>query len=205
METLRILSWVSPLLALVLGWKYRRFSLLWNYCLLGLIFDTLTYCIRFVWFPGEQVITLGNLFILIELLAFGLFFYRYVFHRNRLFALSVAAVAVIFVVHTLLNALFKFNLTALVVLPIGYIGCCLLGFNAILKEQKIQRLERSFTFWALVAIFIFAAGAFFVYLVLSQIIDNKAQDVKVIWFSIFTCINILRYLLLGIALYQKND
>lgn len=206
MEVLKNIAWFSPLFPLLLGWRYRRYTPVWIFCLVALSCDTLTYFIKQVWFPDmEHRFNLGNVFALSELLTYGFFFYYYLFDKNRLFLLVVLALSVIFILHTVLNSIYKFNLSGLMILSLFYIGCSLFGFRSILIQQRILRLERSFVFWTLVGIFTFSSGAFFVYLVLSQILYTNQPDVIYIWFLIYASVNILRYLLLGIGLYQKSD
>src|SRR5690606_16243656 len=120
METLRILSWFSPLVALVLGWRYRRFSLLWMYCLLALLIDSLAYMIRFVWKFPFDLPNIGNLFLLMELLIFGKFFYHYLFKKNKLFGCSVLVVSFVFLVHTLMNGVYEQNKIGSLFLLLGY-------------------------------------------------------------------------------------
>lgn len=82
-----------------------------------------------------------------------------------------------------------------------YILYSILGFYAILKEQKIIYLERSWFFWLNVAIIIYASGAFLLFLFKSDLVRINEKFYLKLWNNIFLILNTVKNLLLAVALY----
>jgi hypothetical protein len=111
-----------------------------------------------------------------------------------------------FIIHTsLTKGWFVINRVGTSVLLSIYTLCCIAGFLKILKEQRILHLEKSYQFWANVAILIYSSGAFFIFLAADTIRAENKAAMSQLWGTLFLSLNILKNILLGIALSKKEE
>ncbi|PSK92156.1 hypothetical protein [Taibaiella chishuiensis] len=199
-----LLSTLAPFFPLIAGFRQRS-SIIWWYCLFSLTTDLLTYYLR------QQEIQLslpGNIFAGIEFLCLLFFYKNKVFlRRNTLFYIILASGILFFLTTTSLGpGWFTLNRMGITMFLLLYIVLALTGFYMLLREQNSRSAERSSFFWVNTAVLLFASGAFFMFLYTANI--KSAADKKALsqlWFTLFQVINILKNILLGIALIQKQE
>lgn len=113
---------------------------------------------------------------------------------------------VFFIAHTSFGqGWFVINRTGMCVLLSIYMLTCIAGFHKILKEQKTLHLEHSSFFWVNVAILIYSSGAFFLLLGADTIRAMNKEAITHLWNTLFLPLNILKNILLGIALSKKEE
>ena len=195
----------APLLPLAAGALRRRNNIIWWYCLLSLATDLLTYHLR------EQHIKVslpGNVFAMVEFLCILYFYKNKVFLlRNTLFYSLLTGGLIFFLVTTTQGAgWLKLNRIGISIFLFIYIALTLAGFYTLVKEQQISFIEQSSFFWINTAILLFAAGAFFMFLATANIRTSADRAALTqLWGTLFQVINILKNILLGIALIQKQE
>lgn len=201
---LLLISILSPLIPLVTGYRQARRNPLWWYALICILSDTSIFIVKralhlnFAW--------IANLFVIAELFLFIMYFKSKVFRKNTLLYYLLFASFLFFTVHTsLTKGWFIVNRTGISVLLGIYMLCCIAGFYKILKEQKILHLEQSSLFWSNVAILIYASGAFFLFLVADTLRAENKVAMGQLWGTLFLSLNILKNILLGIALSKKEE
>lgn len=198
------LSTLAPLLPLGTGIK-RRSNLLWWYCLFSLTTDLITYYLRWKLDTGNAIP--GNIFALVEFSCILFYYKNKVFRKDTLFYILLTGGYLLFLFTTGYGSGWtRLNRIGICIFLISYMALALTGFYNIIKEQRTTAIEQSSFFWANTAIFIFAAGAFFMFLATANI-RSKAdgEALSQLWFSLFQVINILKNILLGIALFKKQD
>lgn len=201
---IREVSTLAPLFPLIVGFRKRWGGAIWWYCLASLVTDLLTYYLRM-----QHVTTSlpGNLFALIEFSCILFFYKNKVFQRDTLFYSLLLCGCLFFISSTTFGmGWMQLNRMGISVFLITYILLGLIGFYTLIKEQQHTFVTQSSFFWANTALFLFAAGAFFFFLATAQIrtsTDKKALGQ--LWATLFQTINILKNVLLGIALIKKQE
>jgi hypothetical protein len=197
---LKLLSFLAPLSTLILGWR-QRFTLLWLYAAAGLIIDNTSLLLKHY---GLNYHITGNIFVLLELIIFSLFYHRGVFHRSRIFLLTMCTVAMLFVLHTLWNSVWEINFEGAGYLCVIYIAFGVLGYYNMLQKPEAIYLGRSPLFWINTGVFLYAAANSLLFLFITYLKEESFELVKSIWGLFFTSINILHYVLIGIGLYKMK-
>ncbi|RYD56594.1 MAG: hypothetical protein EOP56_11115 [Sphingobacteriales bacterium] len=200
MEIIKFLSIFSPLLALVAGYR-RRFTLLWYYALAGLFFDLLLLVLK----RGLEVNHLwaANLFVLTEFLLLTFYYREQLFKNRALFSSLVFLGSAFFITTTALKSIFAFNAIGASVFFLAYIIYGILGLYKMLQAQDELFLERSSFFWVNVALIIYASGNFLLFLFMDYLRQHDDKMLLMLWASTFQVLNIIKNMLLGIALSKK--
>jgi hypothetical protein len=148
----------------------------------------------------------ANVFEVIEFTLFLLYYRNKVFTSNALFYIAYGSGILFFLLSTTFNSgWLTLNRPGICVLLVCYISLAILGFYKILKEQKLLQIERSSFFWTNVAILIYSSGAFFLFLGADAIRAIDKQLMIKLWYTLFVSLNILKNILLGIALSKKEE
>lgn len=202
---IRELSTLAPLFPLIVGFRKRWSTVIWWYCVFSLATDLITYYLR--WERNITSSLPGNIFALAEF-SCTLFFYKNkVFRKDTLFYITLLCGCLFFLSTTTFGlGWLKLNRIGISVFLVTYILLALIGFYTLIKEQQVTFVAQSSFFWANTAIFLFAAGAIFMFLATANI-KNKVdrQALTQLWGTLFQTINILKNLLLGIALIKKQE
>ncbi len=177
---------------------------MWWYAFASLGTELATYLIRAFINPKSSLA--GNIFELIEFTLILLYFRNKVSLKDTLFYLLLGSGAIFFILTTTNKGWYKLNREGISTLLLVYIVLSISGFYTMLRQQKILFLEKSSFFWSNVAILIYAAGAFFLFLSTSHI-KNSADRLALtqLWNTLFLSLNILKNILLGIALSKKEE
>ena len=197
-------STLAPLFPLIVGFRKRWSTVIWWYCLISLTTDLLTY-----YFRHQHIATSlpGNIFALAEFSCILFFYKNKVFRKDTLFYITLVCGCLFFLSTTTFGLdWLKLNRIGISVFLVTYILLALIGFYTLIKEQQVTFVEQSSFFWANTAIFLFAAGAIFMFLATANIktkVDRQA--LTQLWGTLFQTINILKNLLLGIALIKKQE
>lgn len=199
-----LLSSLAPLFPIIIGW-HKRFSILWWYALTGLCFDLMPYIskdwfhIGFYW--------LGNVYLGFEYFLLSFYYRNKVFKNKALFLCVFTTGIIIYITYTTCQhgSWLVFNYDATSFFNLYYLILSIIGFYFLLKEQRILFLDHSSFFWVNVAVLISSSGIFFIFLLRNTIeaTDPKAMDI--LWDSVFLSLNILKNILLGIALSKKEE
>jgi hypothetical protein len=202
---IREVSTLAPLFPLIVGFRKRWGSVIWWYCLFSLVTDLVTYYLR--WELHISNALPGNLFALIEFCCILFFYKNKVFHRNTLFYMVLLCGCLFFLGSTTFGmGWMQLNRIGISLFLITYILLGLIGFYTLIKEPQHTFIAQSSFFWANTALFLFAAGAFFFFLATAHIrtsTDKKALGQ--LWATLFQMINILKNVLLGLALIKKQE
>ncbi len=155
----------------------------------------------------HQQLLPGNIFALIEFSCILFFYKSKVFRKDTLFYIILVSGCLFFLVTTTWGlGWLKLNRIGISVFLIAYILLALIGFYTLIKTQQLSFVEQSPFFWANTAIFMFAAGAIFMFLATANITTEADHKALVqLWATLFQTINILKNLLLGIALIKKQE
>jgi hypothetical protein len=199
---LLICSILSPLFPLMYGWR-KRFSILWWYAFASLSTDLITSLFKRVLHRNFE--WQGNVFALIEFTLIAFYYRRKILKSNNQFYIFWTTGLVFFLAYTSFSHhWFSFNGLAISVLLLSYMSLGILGFYTLIKEQKTMFIEQSSFFWANVAIFIYASGTFFLFLLADRLKKNDMNSLMLLWSTVFLSLNILKNGLLGIALSKKT-
>jgi hypothetical protein len=176
---------------------------LWMYVLTGLFFDVLIMILK----RGLHVnhYWAANAFMLSEFLLLSFFYRRKIFKSDRLFYFILLTLSLFFVADTLRRPVFTFNTFGCSIFYITYIGYSFAGMYALLREQKIMFLGSSYFFWANVAIIVYASGSFLLFLFRFYLLNRDIELLRLLWGTFFLPLNILKNIILGIALYKYKD
>lgn len=197
------LSICSPLLPLIAGWS-KRCTTLWYYVLSALSVDLTAYLFKHILHLSYY--WLSNVFVLLEFLFLTYYYKNSIFKNAMLFRIISIAGAIVFLVHTTASVHWlTFNYTASSVLYCYYMVLAIAGFYHLLREKKMLFLEQSQFFWANVAILIYASGNFFIFLLRNSVQASDPKMMMVLWTSVFLSLNILKNVLLGVALSKKTE
>lgn len=200
------ISTLAPLFPLIVGCIRRQGGIIWWYCLISLVTDLATYYIR--WELHLATSLPGNIFALAEFCCILFFYKNKVFHRDTLFYSVLLCGCLFFLASTTFDTgWLKLNRMGISVFLISYILLGLIGFYTLIKEMRVTFVEQSSFFWTNTAIFLFAAGAFFMFLATAniKITAHDREALAKLWATLFQCINILKNILLGIALMKKQE
>jgi len=197
---LTIISLVAPVLTLLLGWR-QRFSLLWFYAAAGLLLDNLSQLLKY-WHLNHHIPL--NVFVLAELICISFYYRRHVFSRSKLFLLFSGALAIGFVIHTLLTDPLVLNFTALGILCTIYIGYGIAGYLSMRGKSEITYLNNSPFFWINTAFFLYATTSCLLFLFATYLKSESWELLLSIWFGFYMIVNILRYIFIGIGLYKTK-
>jgi hypothetical protein len=203
MTILRLASVLSPLIPIIAGRKNRS-SFLWWYALASLLTELATFLIKSYLDPNNSIA--GNLFEIAEYSLLLLYFRNKVSLRDTLFYSLLVCGLTFFILTTSFDkGWFRLNRVGISTLVVVYIALSITGFYTMLKQKKIVFLEKSSFFWANVAILIYSSGSFFLFLSTSHI-TNSADKAALtqLWGTLFVSLNILKNILLGIALSKKE-
>jgi hypothetical protein len=147
----------------------------------------------------------GNVFALIEFTLIAFYYRHKILKSNNRFYIFWTTGLVFFLAYTSFSHhWFSFNGLAISVLLLSYMSLGILGFYTLIKEQKTMFIEQSSFFWANVAIFIYASGTFFLFLLADRLKKNDMNSLMLLWSTVFLSLNILKNGLLGIALSKKT-
>lgn len=198
---LKIVSVISPLLLILICWR-MRFTLLWLYAATGFFIDLVSILLKYVLHTNN--LWLGNVFVLAEFL-FISFYYKKALYRNANLFFGITAIfAFYFIFNTTNKSLFDFNTFGAGIFCILYVIYGLLGFYSQLKQAKPEVLGNSPFFWVNTAIFIYASGTFLLFLFRYYLQEKDLDLFNTIWQTFFPIINIMRYLLIGFALFKTK-
>jgi hypothetical protein len=201
-EIIKLLSIFSPLIALVAGYR-QRFTLLWYYVLAGLFFDLLLPLLK----RGLEVnhFWAGNLFILVEFLMISFYYRERIFRNKLLFGSIVLIGSMFFITSTTVKSVFAFNAFGASVFFFVYIVYGIVGLYKMLQAQNELFLERSSFFWVNVAFIIYASGNFLLFLFMDYLRQHDDKTLLMLWATSFQILNIIKNIVLGIALSKKSQ
>ncbi|CAN5904428.1 hypothetical protein BH11BAC7_BH11BAC7_04530 [soil metagenome] len=193
---LAAISVISPHFILIGCWR-QKFTLLWFYAAAGFITEMLTFIVT-----EKQLI--GNAFLLVEFILVSLYYKKQVFKNITLFAIITTSVSLYFILSTLTKPFDYLNLEDASVFCLVYIIYGLMLFYKFLKKVPPENFQHQLSILGInIAIFVYASGALMLFLFSSlQLIQDK-EDFYFLWGTLFPCLNIFRYSLIAIALYQK--
>lgn len=198
---LLICSILSPFFPLIYGWR-RRFSILWWYAFASLSADLVTSLFKRVLHRNFE--WQGNIFALIEFTLIAFYYRHKIWKADSRFYIFWICGLLFFLGYTSLGHYwFSFNGIAISVFLLSYMSLGVLGFYTLIKEQQTIFIEQSSFFWANVAIFIYASGTFFLFLLADRLKKNDLNSLVLLWRTVFLSLNILKNILLGIALSKK--
>lgn len=198
-----LLSLFTPLFLLMAGPK-RRGSLLWYYmyaCLCtGLCIALLHYAAH------SDYHGLTNSYFLLEFVLLSLYYKKEVFPAETSFHLFSLVFPAAFIFYTSFRAggWSASNYINVCILALYYLLCSLKGFYTLLREQKINFLEKSSFFWANTAVIMYATGIFIIVLLSKKIaLQDRETTIKAGQYT-FLCLYSLKNILIGIALSRKK-
>lgn len=200
MTPLLLLSIFSPLVPLVTGFR-RKNSLLWVYPLVAFFFDLLGSFLK----RGLHVDNgwAANLFMLTEFILLSFLFKDRIFRNSTvLFYLFLTGLSLFFIGYTLTHSVWKFNMLACCPFLLMYLCYGIAGLYALLQKQETTHVERSWFFWFNVAVLVYAAGAFLIYLFKDYLIRIDEEKYMGLWSNVYLLVNITKNILLGVALYH---
>lgn len=202
MELIKFLSILSPLIPIVAGIR-QRYTLLWYYALAGLFFDLLLLLLK----RGLEVNHLwaGNLFVLLEFLLVSLYYRDKIFRSRLLATFVIVAGSVFFTSSTLAGSIYSFNPFGASVFFLTYIIYGILGLYKMLQAQNELFLERSSFFWVNVAFIIYASGNFLLFLFMDYLRQHDDKTLLMLWATTFQVLNIIKNVLLAVALSKKTS
>lgn len=203
MFLLLILSIVSPVFPILAGYKQYRGSLLWVYCLVALFFDLLIFTLRRIIHIG--FLWPGNIFILLELFFLSYYLHQKIFRSFKTAHIPFILLSIFFVTSTLKKSVLVLNSSATSVFYLYYLALALAGFFSMIRNPKSSFIEKSSFFWANSSIFLYASGAFFILLFREAMSRSDNNTFTLLWGTLFLSLNILKNILLGIALLKKED
>lgn len=181
----------------------KHFPLLWFYPLTGFAFDILVSIFKRIGSSGNGWVS--NLFVLTEFIILSFIYRKRVFPNDRVFFLFTGAMVVFFVSTTLNASLVRFNMFGASFFSFSYIVYGLLGFRSILKETDIVSLERYWFFWLNTAVLTYASGTFLLFLFKDYLWAVNEVFYKQLWNSLFQLLNIIKNILLAVALYHYHN
>ncbi len=196
-----LLSLLSPLLTIVMGIK-QRFTLLWYYAATGFIIDNTAQYLKL---KNIEYHWPGNLFLLAEFLFISLFYKKHLYKSKTLFWGVTIPVFIFFILNTIYNSVFEFNMFGAGIFCLVYIIYGLLGFYQLLQRPVIIYLNKIPFFWINLAFFLYSSANCLLFLFGSYLRATDFQLLFTIWGIFFTSINILHYLLIGIALNKTKQ
>lgn len=179
----------------------HRFVLLWYYAIAGLFFDLLILLLKRVLHLNYS--WAGNAFVLTEFVLITAYYSPHFFRRNKALWVLPAIPALYFVTTTWLNGIGKFNAIGASVFCFFFILYGIVGLYKMLQEQRVLFLERSSFFWVNVAFIIYASGNFLLFLFMDYLSQYNDRMLVVLWAASFLMLNIIKNILLGIALSKK--
>lgn len=201
MKLFVIISILSPLFPLIAGFR-RRFTLLWLYVLTGFSFDLLITLIRRVLHWPHYLA--ANLFVLAEFLLVSFIYKDKIFKKPALFYSFTGLLSLFFIATTYEKAVADFNTFGSSFFSFSYIIYGIAGLYTLLQEQKVVFLEKSSFFWVNVAFIIYASGNFLLFLFRYYLQENDLELYKLLWSTFFLSLNVVKNILLGIALSKKT-
>jgi hypothetical protein len=188
---------------------------LWVYAATGLFCDCSAQYLKT---NNHSYHWLGNIFLLLEFLFISFFYRDYIFKRKLFFQIIILTIPLIFILNTWVDSvtilnqfgagvslIIRFNTFAGGILCILYIAYGLLGFYHLLQNPDFTFLEKSPFFIVNVAFFLYASANCLLLLFASYLSKVNLEFLVNTWGNFFTTINILRYLLIGIALYKTKQ
>jgi len=197
---LSVISAVSPLLPIVLGFRNAPKSYIWWYAWVCLLSDLAIflskhyYEARYAW--------IANLFVVAEFLLFLLYFREKIFNRSKWLPAFIGLGLLLFVLT--FKGWFIINRIGVSIFLVFYIVICVISYYRILKEQQAVHLEKSSVFWVTTGIFIYSSGTFFLFLG-ADALAVSSKDAATFLLAFFAPFNILKNVMLGIALSKKES
>lgn len=201
---LLLISILSPLIPIIAGFRNRS-NTLWWYSICSILNDCMIPVIRKT--LGAEISVSSNIFAICEFILLLFYYKNRVFRRDTLFYFVLFVNIFLFLALTSSDTgWLTLNRLGISIFMIQYIGLSIAGFLTILRQQKIVFLERSSFFWSNVAILTYSSGAFFLFLFTIHITDSEDWlALYRLWGTLFLSLNILKNILLGIALSKKEE
>lgn len=173
----------------------NRFSLLWNYVLIGLLTEIVSAKLTGMkYYPG-------NIFILIEFLFFSFYYRKFLFRNDWIFGSMLVLLAAFYILDTLFRSPTHLNFEGGCVFCAIYIVYGLSGYFIMLKKQELVSLGRSPFFWVNTALFFYGSGCLLLFLFGPYLYEEAYKSLVNLWLHVFVFFSALLNLLLGIAMY----
>lgn len=202
LQTLLLLSACSSLLPLAAGRQTRGSRLLRCYALAGCFYDV-AVLLQTCFLAGNTLLS-GNLYLPLEFTLLALYYKKEVFVQKTSFPVISIIILLFYLAFTTYSkGWFYFNDTGTAVFNLYYTLVSLAGYLMLMREQKNSFLEKSAFFWANTAVIMYASGNLFIFL-LRYIELTDPLVFHDIWQRIFYPLNILKNVLLGIALSRRQ-
>lgn len=147
---------------------------------------------------------LGNIFLIVEFLLLSFYFRKHIFKNRFLFLIITACISSWFVLRTLFKPINHLNLEDASLFCLVYVVYGLLYFYSLLKEEIQENTNEKLIELGLnIAIFVYASGALMLFLFSPlELMQDSAQFIF-LWQTLFWGLNIFKYSLIAVALYQK--
>ena len=198
---LAFISILSPLVPLLVGIK-KRYSILWLYVFTGFFFDLLISILKRI--PANRHWA-ANLFVLVEFLLISFYYKKKIFRSAIFFYSLIMILSAFFVCTTLAKILTDLNTFGYSIFLFIFILYGITGLYLILKEKKMLFIEKSSFFWANAAFILYASGNFLLFLFKDFMHEKNLLAFNLLWAVCFLTLNILKNLLLAIALSSKTS
>lgn len=201
------LSILSPLPAIIIAG--RRRSVLWYYVLMSFLSDITSYILGIYKLPHAVV---SNTFMLAEFVLLTAYFKRALLgdkYRNQYIAI-VGLLSLWFII----NSFSRINDSAsdadgmnyffTSFFYILYLLLSLFSFYKIMKSERLVNLAHSSLFIISVAILLYASGSYMLFLFKPYLERINLEMMRRFWFYLFLPLNILKNILIAIALYNDR-
>lgn len=200
MPVLVLFSILSPLIPLSLGYR-NRWTLLWVYPLVSLVFDlSISYFKRVEGLTAEWPI---NLYLGLEGLLLVTVFSRRLFPRRLVQRRWVLALILwTFVITAIAQGPLRYHHLGAIGFYLLYILLSLAGLYSIIRNPSVVYLEKSWFFWFAAGILIYASGSFLLFLFRPYLVEVAPEFFALAWHSIFQLLNIIKNIMIGLALYH---
>lgn len=198
-----LLSIVSPFFPFFTGINKR--NAIWRYVLVCILFD-LCISIGRRLIPDFPVKLTANVFVLIEFVAICSIYKPILFsRRSAIFSVLILIPSTVFVIHTNSLGLQRFNMVGASFFHFSYICLSVIGLYMLLKLSPAMHITDSDYFWLNSAFLVYGAGNVLLFLFRDQLIELKPDLFLVLWKYMHALLNIIKNILLGIALIRLKQ
>lgn len=195
-----MMSILSLLIPLSVGIR-KRDTLLWRYCLTGFLFEIMITLLRRTTYGNYYIPS--NFFLLTEFVIVSFLFKRGgIFKSDVTFYAFVSSLSALFVLTSVHKSVWELNLTGGSLFYFTYILYGIAGLHRILRRQEHIFLDKNWFFWLCASFTIHSAGGFFVFLFRDILMQKDWKEFMALWTYIFLSLNVLKNILISIAIYR---
>lgn len=147
---------------------------------------------------------LGNLYVWAECLLLILIYQHNGLLKNQMLKFFAFCVFIFEIIDTLRTGITHFNGIGTAYLSALYMLLAVSSYVMIIRQQKSVFLEHSAFFWFNTAVIISASGGFILYLFVSYLTEHNMQGVRnSLWF-VNNSLDLIKSVLISVALLQKK-